>query len=105
MDRSRRSGRAFPQHPEAKATIRDNFNPLGLLPLDRRYWSYPGSITVPPCTEGVQWLAMQNPTELAQDQLQAFARLYPDNARPLQSTHGRKNREGRANKADPIAVF
>jgi carbonic anhydrase len=80
----------LPATPGAKATIQDFFNPLGLLPLDRSYWSYMGSITVPPCTEGVQWLAMQKPTELAQDQLQTFARLYPDNARPLQSTHGRK---------------
>jgi carbonic anhydrase len=74
----------------ATASIQDAFNPLGLLPQDRSYWSYTGSITVPPCTEGVQWLAMQNPTELAQDQLETFARLYPDNARPIQSSRGRK---------------
>jgi carbonic anhydrase len=80
----------LPATSGAKATIQDVFNPLGLLPLDRSYWSYMGSITVPPCTEGVKWIAMQNPTELAQDQLEAFARLYPDNARPLQATHGRK---------------
>jgi carbonic anhydrase len=80
----------LPATPGATATIQDFFNPLGLLPLDRSYWSYMGSITVPPCTEGVQWIAMQNATELAQDQLQAFARLYPDNARPPQALHGRK---------------
>lgn len=81
---------SLPNKAGAQATIQDYFNPLGLLPLDRSYWSYIGSITVPPCTEEVQWLAMQNPTELAQDQLETFARLYPDNARPIQSTHGRK---------------
>jgi carbonic anhydrase len=80
----------LPAASGAKATIQDVFNPLGLLPVDRSYWSYMGSITVPPCTEGVQWISMQNSTELAQDQLQAFARLYPDNARPVQPTHGRK---------------
>lgn len=81
---------SLPATPGAKATIQDFFDPLGLLPVDRSYWSYAGSITVPPCTEGVQWIAMQNPTELAQDQLETFANLYPDNARPIQSTHGRK---------------
>jgi len=80
----------LPATSGAKATIQDFFNPLGLLPVDRSYWSYTGSITVPPCTEAVQWIAMQNPTDLAQDQLQTFARLYPDNARPIQPTHGRK---------------
>ncbi len=81
---------SLPQTTGATATIQDPFNPLGLLPSDRSYWSYMGSITVPPCTEGVHWLSMQNPTELSQDQLQAFARLYPDNARPIQATRGRK---------------
>ena len=66
---------SLPKTPGATASIQDFFNPLGLLPTDRSYWSYIGSITVPPCTEGVQWLFMQNPTELAQDQLQAFAAL------------------------------
>jgi carbonic anhydrase len=81
---------SLPANAGATASIESNFNPLGLLPTDRSYWSYMGSITVPPCTEGVRWLFMQEPTELAQDQLQAFARLYPDNARPLQSSRGRK---------------
>ncbi len=81
---------SLPKKPGATSSIQDFFNPLGLLPTNRSYWSYIGSITVPPCTEGVQWLFMQNPTELAQDQLQAFAALYADNARPLQATRGRK---------------
>jgi carbonic anhydrase len=81
---------SLPQTPGATATLQDNFNPLGLLPGDRSYWTYIGSITVPPCTEGVRWLSMQTPTELSQDQLATFARLYPDNARPIQATHGRK---------------
>jgi carbonic anhydrase len=81
---------SLPPSAGATATIKDTFNPLGLLPGDRSYWTYIGSITVPPCTEGVRWLSMQTPTELSQDQLGTFARLYPDNARPIQATHGRK---------------
>jgi carbonic anhydrase len=81
---------SLPRNPGASTTVQDVFNPLGLLPGDRSYWTYMGSITVPPCTEGVRWFAMQIPTELAQDQLEAFGRLYPDNARPVQATRGRK---------------
>ena len=81
---------SLPKTTGASTSIQDPFNPLGLLPTGRSYWSYLGSITVPPCTEPVHWLFMQTPTELAQDQLDAFSRLYPDNARPLQATRGRK---------------
>ncbi len=81
---------SLPKTAGATATIQDTFNPLGLLPTDRSYWSYMGSITVPPCTEGVHWLFMQTPTEFSQDQMETFARLYPDNARPLQASRGRK---------------
>jgi len=81
---------SLPQTPGATASLEDYFNPLGLLPPDRSYWTYLGSITVPPCTEGVRWIAMQNSTELAQDQIQTFARLYPDDARQPQPLHGRK---------------
>lgn len=81
---------SLPAAAGATAAVQSNFNPLGLLPTDRSYWSYLGSITIPPCTEGVRWIAMQTATELAQDQWQAFARLYPDNARPIQATRGRK---------------
>jgi carbonic anhydrase len=81
---------SLPPTPGATTSIQADFNPLGLLPADRSYWSYTGSITVPPCTEGVHWLAMQTATELAQDQWQAFAKLYPDDARPIEPTNKRK---------------
>ncbi|AXC13222.1 Carbonic anhydrase [Acidisarcina polymorpha] len=81
---------SLPKTAGATTSIDATFNPLGLLPSDRSYWSYVGSITVPPCTEGVHWLSMQNPADISQDQLQTFGRLYPDNAHPLQATHGRK---------------
>jgi carbonic anhydrase len=80
----------LPATPGATTSIQDNFDPLGLLPPDRSYWSYIGSITVPPCTEDVQWLSMQTATELSQDQVQAFAKLYPDDARQVQPTNKRK---------------
>jgi carbonic anhydrase len=64
-------------------------DPAQLLPQDRRYYSYMGSLSTPPCTEGVLWLAMQQPVSLSAAQIDVFARLYPMNARPVQRSAGR----------------
>jgi carbonic anhydrase len=61
----------------------------GLLPEDRRYFTYMGSLTTPPCSEGVLWMVMQQPVTLSQAQINIFARLYPMNARPIQAASGR----------------
>ncbi len=81
------------QETWATSSIQDFFNPLGLRATDRSYWSYIGSITVPPCTEGVQWLFMQNPTELSH---KTSSRLLPpsmlttrDRCKPLADERSR----------------
>ncbi len=60
-----------------------------LLPPDRGYYTYMGSLTTPPCSEGVLWLVMRQPVPVSQGQIDIFARLYPFNARPVQSASGR----------------
>jgi carbonic anhydrase len=60
-----------------------------LLPTDRRYFTYMGSLTTPPCSEGVLWMVLQQPVLLAQNQIGVFSRLYPMNARPVQQASGR----------------
>ena len=60
-----------------------------LLPADRGYFTYMGSLTTPPCSEGVLWMVMRQPVALAGQQLDVFASLYPMNARPLQAGSGR----------------
>ncbi|MFG6416868.1 carbonic anhydrase [Roseateles sp. DC23W] len=60
-----------------------------LLPVERGYYTYMGSLTTPPCTEGVLWMVMQRPVQLTAQQIEVFARLYPMNARPLQAVSGR----------------
>lgn len=61
-----------------------------LLPTDRRYFTYMGSLTTPPCSEGVQWVVMRQPVTLSPEQIDLFARIYPMNARPLQQASGRR---------------
>ena len=61
-----------------------------LLPADRRYFTFMGSLTTPPCSEGVQWIVMRQPVTLTAEQIDIFARIYPMNARPGQSAAGRR---------------
>lgn len=64
-----------------------------LLPADRGYYTYYGSLTTPPCTEGVLWMVMRQPVQISPQQLAIFQRLYPMNARPIQATSGRLIKE------------
>jgi len=62
----------------------------GLLPTDRGYWTYTGSLTIPPCTEGVRWFVFEQELSLSRDQLRIFASLFRINSRGLQDAHGRR---------------
>ena len=71
------------------------FDPMALLPPRRGYYTYMGSLTTPPCTEGVLWIVMQRPIQVSPQQLAIFARLHPMNARPVQPLHGRVIKQSR----------
>jgi carbonic anhydrase len=64
-----------------------------ILPQKREYFTYMGSLTTPPCSEGVLWLVMKEPMSAAPAQMALFSRLYPLNARPLQPSSGRVIKE------------
>jgi carbonic anhydrase len=64
-----------------------------ILPKRRDYYTYMGSLTTPPCTEGVLWLVMKEPVQASPAQMALFSRLYPLNARPIQSGSGRVIKE------------
>ncbi|EKU98433.1 carbonic anhydrase [Leptolyngbya sp. PCC 7375] len=59
-------------------------NPGNLLPTERTLVRYSGSLTTPPCSEGVTWLMMANPIEASAQQIAMFHQLLGNNARPLQ---------------------
>ena len=64
-------------------------DPAEMLPARRDYYTYMGSQTSPPCSEGVLWLVMKQPVQASPAQMALFSRLYPLNARPIQPTNGR----------------
>ncbi|WP_426089475.1 carbonic anhydrase [Janthinobacterium sp. PSPC1-1] len=64
-------------------------DPAEMLPARRDYYTYMGSMTEPPCSEGVLWLVMKQPVQASPAQMALFSRLYPLNARPVQPGNGR----------------
>ena len=68
-------------------------NPNELLPDERSYYTYMGSLTTPPCSEGVLWMVMKTPVPISAEQIAVFAHLYPMNARPIQPAGGRLIKE------------
>jgi carbonic anhydrase len=71
---------------------------LALLPGDpesAQRWSYAGSLTTPPCTEGIAWTVFAEPIEMSPEQIAAFTGAYSGNARPVQPLGDRELAFGR----------
>jgi carbonic anhydrase len=60
-----------------------------LLPADKGYYTFEGSLTTPPCSEGVRWLVLKTPVKISDGEIAAFGKIYPMNARPTQAINGR----------------
>jgi carbonic anhydrase len=63
------------------------FNPGNLLPREYEFYSYEGSLTTPPCTEGVRFFVLKSEVNIARGQIERFP--FKMNARPLQPQNGR----------------
>ncbi len=74
------------------------FNAADFLPADQNYYVFDGSLTIPPCGEGVRWFVLKTPIEASPAQIAAFAHLYPDNQRPIQPLNGRQIEESHFTK-------
>lgn len=64
-----------------------------LLPADKGYYTFEGSLTTPPCSEGVRWMVLKTPVTVSTAQLGAIKAIVHHNARPVQPLHGRVVKE------------
>ncbi|MFN8638082.1 MAG: carbonic anhydrase family protein [Dehalococcoidia bacterium] len=80
---------ALPKNEGDKRAV-PSFDLLSVLPGNRQMFRYSGSLTTPPCSEGVRWHVMQSPTTVSQQQVSAFLELFKGgNARPIQPLKAR----------------
>lgn len=79
---------------DSKADLQDaapmSFNVANMLPSNRVTYTYSGSLTTPPCSEGVRWHVMQQPLTLSTEQLAALTAIYDGNNRPVQPLNDRE---------------
>lgn len=80
--------------PVAPPDVQVDLNTL--LPAQRQYFNFMGSLTTPPCSEGVLWFVMKQPVEVSPEQIAIFSRMYRNNARPIQPTNDRRIKESRS---------
>ncbi|MGB5722789.1 MAG: carbonic anhydrase family protein, partial [Parasphingorhabdus sp.] len=81
---------AVPDKKSAPATVEGQMiDPGAMLPADRAIYRYMGSLTTPPCSEGVNWHVLRAPMTASKDQIERFEALMGDNARPLRAINNR----------------
>lgn len=75
---------------EGQKNALQGFNASDLLPKDRGYNYYSGSLTTPPCTEGVRWIVMKQPITMSDAQIEALRKAIGfANNRPVRPLNGR----------------
>lgn len=83
------AGRENPALEQLWRSLTDNkaltsFDEQSLLPSGLTHYRYSGSLTTPPCSEGVQWLVLSQPIQASAAQIARFTARYGPNVRPLQ---------------------
>lgn len=84
--------KAWAQMPEEGETLAlsSDISPLDILPSARDYYRFNGSLTTPPCTEGVRWLVMKQPISASKEQIDQFLQVMDHhNNRPVQAVNAR----------------
>ncbi|HEY0194155.1 MAG TPA: carbonic anhydrase family protein [Kofleriaceae bacterium] len=81
---------AWPRKPGLDHKLAGPFDPSAVLPETRSVFRYTGSLTTPPCTEGVVWNVMRRTVTDSNAHLEAFEARYAHNTRELQALNERK---------------
>ena len=84
--------KAWAQMPEKgeKVALSSDISPLEILPENHDYYRFNGSLTTPPCSEGVRWLVMKQPISASKEQIEKFLHvMHHHNNRPIQAINAR----------------
>jgi len=79
----------LPKEAGAEQKHEDRMTLADLLPAEQTYYTYPGSLTTPPCSEGVKWLVTTTPIAMSAEQIAAYTDIYSGNNRPIQPLNER----------------
>lgn len=80
----------MPAEPGQPVALKSTVRPSALMPVSLHYYRYNGSLTTPPCTEGVRWLVLSKPISVSQAQVDAFKKaMHQPTDRPVQPLNGR----------------
>lgn len=80
----------MPDHAGKTVVADGTMNAMDLMPENKDYYRFDGSLTTPPCSEGVTWMVMKNPINVSSEQAHKFAELFHgNNARPVQPINAR----------------
>ena len=81
---------ALPKEKEKEENLDSvQINVARLLPVDHGYYTFPGSLTTPPCSENVTWFVLKHPVTVSRAEIEQFSKLYRHDARPTQPLYGR----------------
>jgi carbonic anhydrase len=81
---------AMPAKEGPAVALPDAITPMQLMPAAMQYYRFSGSLTTPPCSEGVRWLVLETPVSASAAQIHAFEQAVGHhNNRPLQALNGR----------------
>jgi carbonic anhydrase len=80
----------LPKEKEKEVLVTNvTIDAANLLPENKGYYKFQGSLTTPPCSEEVTWLVLKTPVKIADGEIATFGKIYPMNARPTQALNGR----------------
>lgn len=80
----------FPTTKGGEYESKEMIELLALLPENKNYYRYNGSLTTPPCSEIVNWCVLTSPVEASKQQIEQFSKILNNNFRPLQALNNRK---------------
>jgi carbonic anhydrase len=80
----------LPKEKERETTVDAVVDAAALLPRNKGYYTFEGSLTTPPCSQDVRWFVLKTPMRIADSEIASFGKLYPMNARPTQPRNGRE---------------